>query len=160
VSQPKECGTVRISLRQRRALPGGYAVECEELGMVPGKPKCQLESCAKSALISLESLGLCLEHFLSTCYERLDHLEPMIRRRTLEEAHMRAAYAFLEECSDRALFIALQQERLTNQDRSRLLNILLLTRHLQLLLKNPVGIFTDSLPHASAVLSGSGSRQK
>jgi hypothetical protein len=125
--------------------------------MVSGKPKCQLESCGNSALISLESLNLCLEHFLSTCYERIEHLEPMIRRRALEEPHMRAAYTFLEECSNRALLLALQQEQLTNLDRSRLLNILLLTRHLQLFLKNPVGIAGDSLPHASAAFSGSGS---
>lgn len=128
--------------------------------MVPGKPKCQLEFCAKSAVISLESLGFCLEHFLSTCYERIDHLEPMIRRRTLEEPQVQAAYAFLEECSDRALLIALQQEHLTNLDRSRLLNILLLTRHLQLFLKNTVGIVAESRPLATAALSSSGSREK
>lgn len=128
--------------------------------MVPGKPKCQLEFCAESALISLESLGFCLEHFLSTCYERLDHLEPMIRRRTLEEPQGQAAYAFLEECSDRALLVALQQEHLTNLDRSRLLNILLLTRHLQLFLKNTVGIVAESRPLATAALSSSGSREK
>lgn len=128
--------------------------------MIPGEPKCQLDFCAKSAIISLESLGLCLEHFLSSCYERLDYLEPMVRSRSLEEPHRRVAYAFLEECSDRALLLALQQEHLTNLDRSRLLNILLLTRHLQLILKNPVGIVLDSIPYTLAVLSSSGSRQK
>jgi hypothetical protein len=130
------------------------------LNMVSGKAKCQLESCANSALISLESLGLCLEHFLSTCYERLDHLEPKIRRRTLEEPQVQTVYAFLEECSDRALLIALQQEHLTNLDRSRLLNILLLTRHLQLFLKNTVGSVAESRPLATAAPSSSGSREK
>ena len=130
------------------------------LNMVSGKAKCQLESCANSALISLESLGLCLEHFLSTCYERLDHLEPKIRRRTLEEPQVQTVYAFLEECSDRALLIALQQEHLTNLDRSRLLNILLLTRHLQLFLKNTVGSVAESRPLATAALSSSGSQEK
>ena len=128
--------------------------------MIPGEAKCQLDFCAKSAIISLESLGLCLEHFLFSCYERLDYLEPMVRSRPMEEPHKRAAYAFLEECSNRALLLALRQEHLTNLDRSRLLNILLLTRHLQLLLKNSAGIVADSLPHASAVLSSSGSRGK
>jgi hypothetical protein len=128
--------------------------------MVSGKAKCQLESCANSALISLESLGLCLEHFLSTCYERLDHLEPKIRRRTLEEPQVQPVYAFLEECSDRALLIALQQEHLTNLDRSRLLNILLLTRHLQLFLKNTVGSVVEPRPLATAAFSSSGSREK
>jgi hypothetical protein len=130
------------------------------LNMVSGKAKCQLESCTNSALISLESLGLCLEHFLSTCYERLDHLEPKIRRRTLEEPQVQTVYAFLEECSDRALLIALQQEHLTNLDRSRLLNILLLTRHLQLFLKNTVGSVAEARPLATAALSSSGSREK
>jgi len=75
--------------------------------MIPGEPKCQLDFCTKSAIISLESLGLCLEHFLSSCYERLDCLEPMVRSRSLKEP--RVAYAFLEECSDRALLLARQQ---------------------------------------------------
>jgi hypothetical protein len=128
--------------------------------MIPGEPKCQLDFCAQSAMISLDSLGLCLEHFLFSCYERLDYLEPMVRSRSLEEPHRRAAYAFLEQCSDRALLLALQQEHLTNLDRSRLLNILLLTRDLQLVLKSPVGIVLDSSCFTSPVLSSSGSRQK
>jgi len=128
--------------------------------MIPGEPKCKLDFCAKSAIISLESLGLCLEHFLSSCYERLDYLEPMVRSRSLEEPHRRAAYAFLEECSDRALLVALQQEHLTNLDRSRLLNILLLTRHFQMILKNPVAIGLDSIPYTSTVLSSTGPRQR
>ena len=127
--------------------------------MMPGKAKCQLDSCANSALISLESLGLCLEHFLSTCYERLDNLEPKIRRRTLEQTQVQTVYAFLEECSDRALLIALQQDNLSNLDRSRLLNILLLTRHLQLFLKNTLGILGESRPLAAAAPSSSGSRR-
>ena len=128
--------------------------------MLPGEPKCKLDFCTKSAIISLESLGLCLEHFLSSCYERMDYLDPMVRSRSLEEPHRRAAYAFLEECSDRALLLALQQEHLTNLDRSRLLNILLLARHLQLTLKNPLGIVIYSIPYTSAVLSSSGPRQR
>jgi hypothetical protein len=36
---------------------------------------------------------------------------------------------------------------------------LLLTRHLQLILKYPVGIVLDSIPYTSAVLSSSGPRQ-
>ena len=59
-----------------------------------------------------------------------------------------------------ALLLALQQEHLTNLDRSRLLNILLLARHLQLTLKNPLGIVMDSIPYTSAVLSSSGPRQR
>lgn len=128
--------------------------------MLRGKTECTLNFCAKSAVISLDSLDLCLEHFLSSCYERLDYLEPVVRSRSLQESHGRATYAFLEKCSDCALLLALQQEHLTNLDRSRLLNILLLTRDLQLLLKNPLGIVVDSLPRASTFVSSSASRQK
>src|SRR5579859_640533 len=135
-------------------------VGARNLGMEQAKRDCKLNICANSAVISLESLDLCIDHFLSSCYERLDNLEPLVRTRSLEESQRRSAYVFLEESSNCALLIALRQEHLTNLDRSRLLNILLLTRHLQLLLKNPLGIASDSLPRASPVFSSSGSQRR
>jgi len=128
--------------------------------MEQAKRNCKLTLCGNSAVISLESLDLCLGHFLSSCYQRLDNLEPLIRARSLEEWQRRSAYAFLEESSNCALLIALHQEHLTNLDRSRLLDILLMTRNLQLLLKNPVGIVVDSVRYASTALSANSSQKK
>jgi len=102
-----------------------------------GKQKCKASRCASAAVISLESRDYCLDHFLGCCYERLDKLEPEIRRRSLEELEIPAAVAFLVECSNRALFISLRHEPLSNLDRSRLLNILLLSGNLNAFWTNP-----------------------
>ena len=103
-----------------------------------GKQESKANCCVEPAVITLESRNLCLDHFLGCCYERLDKLEPKIRRRTLEDLEIPAAAVFLVECSNRVLFICLRQESLSNLDRSRLLNILLLSGDLQCLLDKPL----------------------
>jgi hypothetical protein len=103
-----------------------------------GKQECKVNCCAEPVVITLESRDLCLDHFLGCCYERLDKLELRIRRRPLEEPEIPAVAAFLIECSDRALLICLRHEPLSNLDRSRLLNILLLSGDLQCRLGKPL----------------------
>ena len=106
--------------------------------MVSGKSECEEGYCANSAVIALESRHLCLDHFLACCYERLDRLEPMVRSRSLEGAEILSADAFLKECSNLVLLICLRFENLSNLERSRLLNILLLSGDLQLRLCQPL----------------------
>ncbi|HET7107505.1 MAG TPA: hypothetical protein VFI38_11900 [Candidatus Acidoferrum sp.] len=108
-----------------------------------------MNCCAELAVITLESRDLCLEHFLGCSYERLDKLEPRIRRRALEEPEIPAVAAFLFECSNRALFISLQHQQLSNLDRSRLLNILLLSGDLQCLLDKPLLSNENPVSHRS-----------
>jgi hypothetical protein len=103
-----------------------------------GKQECNVNCCSEPAVISLEARDLCLEHFFGCCYECLDKLEPRIRRRSLEEAEILEAAALLIECSNTALFLCLRHEPLSNLDRSRLLNILLLSGDLQCLLDKPL----------------------
>ena len=114
------------------------------IDMVSGKSECRTGYCAESAVISLAGQDLCLDHFLACCYERLDRLEPMIRSRSLEETERLAARVFLEECSNRVLMVCLRHQRLTNMERSRLLNILLLSGDLQLRLYKPLVKNVDS----------------
>jgi hypothetical protein len=108
------------------------------MDMVSAKPECKVSRCAKSAVTDLAGQDLCLDHFLASCHERLDKLEPVVCRPSLEAAENLAAGAFLEECSKRTLFICHRHEYLSNLDRSRLLNILLQAGHLQLQLRKPV----------------------
>jgi hypothetical protein len=143
--------TSRMNSRNEWRWLANTPVGARNLGMEQAKRNCKLNLCANSAVISFESLDLCLEHFLSGCYERLDNLEPLVRTRSLEDLQRRVASVFLEESSNCALLNALHQQHLTNLDRSRLLHILLMTRDLQLLLKQSLGVFDDSFPHASAV---------
>jgi hypothetical protein len=119
-----------------------------------GKQECKVNCCAKPAVVALESRDLCLDHFLGCRYERLDQLEPLVRRRSLEKPENLAAAAFLVECSNRALLISLRHESLSNLDRSRLLNILLLSGDLQSLLDKPLLKNEDSVSDRSRFLAG------
>lgn len=103
-----------------------------------GKQECGVNCCSNPVIVSLEFRDLCLDHFFGYCYERLDKLEPMVRRRSLETPEQLAAAAFLVECANGALRISLRHEPLSNLDRSRLLNILLLSGDLQCLLDKPL----------------------
>jgi hypothetical protein len=99
------------------------------------KMDCKAGGCANSAVIVLSGREFCLNHFVETCYEQLDQLEPKLRRRPLEAGEVCAAKNFLEECSNRTLAVCLRTERLTNVERSRLLDILLSCGDLQLILQ-------------------------
>lgn len=127
------------------------------MDMVSVKAECRISHCTKSAVTALSGEELCLDHFFACCYERLDQLEPMVRRRSLEVSENLAARAFLEECSHRTLLICLRHELLSNLDRSRLLNILLLTGDLQLLLRKKLIRHADSVSDLSALFFGKSS---
>ena len=104
------------------------------MDILTSKESCKTDSCANSAVITLAGRELCLDHFFASCYERLDIVEPMVRGRSVDSTEVQAVRAVLEECSNRALLISLRHEHLNNLDRSRLLEILLLSGDLQLLL--------------------------
>jgi hypothetical protein len=106
------------------------------MDILKNKESCKAGSCAKPAVISLAARELCLDHFFFSCYERLDTLEPMVRSRALEATEVQAVRGLLEECSNRTLLVCLRHECLTNLDRSRLLDILLLCGDLQQLVSN------------------------
>ena len=102
--------------------------------MLKSKENCKAGECARPAVVSLAGRELCLDHFFTSCYERLDMLEPMARSRALDSAQLPAIRGLLDECSSRTLLVCLRHEPLTNLDRSRLLDILLLCGDLQLLI--------------------------
>jgi hypothetical protein len=104
------------------------------MDILKNKENCKAGSCAKPAVISLSSRELCLDHFLFSCYERLDTIEPQVRSRLVDRTEVQAIRGLLEECSNRTLLVCLRHEPLTNLDRSRLLEILLLCGELQLML--------------------------
>jgi hypothetical protein len=114
------------------------------INMVSVKAGCKGNSCGKSAVGVLGGQDLCLDHFIARCYERLDILEPRVRSRSLEEQERRTVRAFLEECLNGALRVSLRHDNLTNLDRSRLLNILLLSGDLHLTLQLPLAACRDS----------------
>jgi hypothetical protein len=114
------------------------------------KIDCSGSGCENSAMIILDGQHFCLDHFFSSCYERLDQLEPLVRRSSLDAAEAKAVRIFLQECSDRALFISLRYDLLTNLERSRLLEILLSCSELQSLLRRVPPALSDFVPHVQS----------
>jgi hypothetical protein len=98
---------------------------------------CRVGSCSGAAVATLDRQALCLNHFLSRCYERLENLEPRGRKFSSEPVDIASMRAFIEECSRKALDISLQSKSLTNLQRGRLLDILLWAGELFLLLRAP-----------------------
>jgi hypothetical protein len=102
---------------------------------------CALDSCKGAAVTSLAQQDLCLNHFLSRCYEDLDRIDPRGRRYRTEAADCAAMRNFIEECSRKALEVSVRCESLTNLQRGRLLDIMLWAGELFLLLRtSPNGL--------------------
>ncbi len=99
--------------------------------------KCGVGSCGGAVVATLDHQALCLNHFLSRCYEKLENLEPRGRKFSAEPVDLASMRAFVEECSRKALDISLHSQSLTNLQRGRLLDILLWAGELFLLLRAP-----------------------
>jgi hypothetical protein len=87
---------------------------------------CAVEGCHDLAAAALDEQTLCLDHFLSRCYQTLEtydgHRDHTYIVHDAERAQRRR---FLEECSTQALNVGLHNENLNNLQRSRLLDVLL-----------------------------------
>jgi hypothetical protein len=124
------------------------------MDMESAKAECKVSSCGKSSIVALGGQDLCLDHFLASCYEQLDKLELLVRRQSLSPTESLAAGIFLEECASCTLVICLRHEHLSNMDRSRLLNVLLMTGELRLQLRKPLLHLADTSSPLSAVFLG------
>jgi len=106
---------------------------------------CAVDFCEGAAVASLAQQNFCLNHFIDLCYENLQRIDPRgqkMGRVNLDRASLRA---FIEECSRRALDVALHCDDIDNLQRGRLLDILLWAGELFLLLRAPTRGFADSI---------------
>jgi len=98
---------------------------------------CTLDSCKSAAVAVLAEQNLCLNHFISYCYEHLERFDPRSRRNRDETLDIPGKRQFVEECSRAALDLSFRCETLTNLHRGRLLDIMLWAGELFLLLRVP-----------------------
>ena len=110
-----------------------------------GKRNCRMGSCSGTAITTLDRQALCLNHFLSRCYEKLEGVDPRGRRFSAEAVDVASMRAFIEECSRKALDVSLQSKNLSNLQRGRLLDILLWAGELFLLLRAPRASLAESI---------------
>ena len=116
---------------------------------------CRMGSCSGAAVATLDHQALCLNHFLSRCYEKLANLEPRGRKFSSEPVDIASMRAFIEECSRKALDISLHSQSLTNLQRGRLLDILLWAGELFLLLRAPRLTLAQSIASSDDLLASS-----
>ncbi len=115
---------------------------------------CRVGSCGGAAVASLDHQALCLNHFLSRCYEKLGKLEPRGRKfSAAEPVDLTSMRVFIEECSRKALDISLHSQTLTNLQRGRLLDILLWAGELFLLLRAPRLTLAQSIASSDDLLA-------
>jgi hypothetical protein len=117
---------------------------------------CRVASCGSAAITALDHQALCLNHFLSRCYEKLEKLEPRGRKfSAAEPVDIASMRTFIEECSRKALDISLHSQDLTNLQRGRLLDILLWAGELFLLLRAPRLTLAQSIASSDEQLASS-----
>ncbi len=117
---------------------------------------CRVGSCNGAAVATLDHQALCLNHFLSRCYEKLEGFDPRGRKfSAAESVDLTSMRAFIEECSRKALDISLHSQSLTNLQRGRLLDILLWAGELFLLLRAPRLTLAQSIASSDEHLAAS-----
>jgi hypothetical protein len=129
-------------------VASGTGVERLELGAISTMFEdkiCAVDFCEGAAVASLAQQDFCLNHFIDLCYENLQRIDSRGRKQDRVNLDPALLRAFIEECSRRALEVALHCDDITNLQRGRLLDILLWAGELFLLLRAPTRGFADSL---------------
>jgi hypothetical protein len=127
---------------------GGVGVERLELGAISKMFEdniCAVDFCEGAAVASLAQQDFCLDHFIELCYENLQRIDPRGQKMGRANLDLASLRAFIEECSRRALDVALHCDDISNLQRGRLLDILLWAGELFLLLRAPSRGFADSI---------------
>jgi hypothetical protein len=107
---------------------------------------CSMDCCQGAAAASLAQQNLCLNHFLSRCYEHLHRLDAQRHALELDALDLARTTTFVEECSRRAFEVSFRCPDITNLQRGRLLDILLWASDLYLALRaKPLRLAKSSL---------------
>ncbi len=86
---------------------------------------CNHPGCTNPRVCALEGLQLCMSHFISACYRKLDELAELIQQRDFKSTSVHPIRRFLVECTSQAVSQALKVQGIRNQERAQLLDILL-----------------------------------
>src|SRR2546425_3986024 len=81
---------------------------------------CGAPGCSRPAAGSVELRPLCMEHFLTSCYAKLDRCAQQLREQPLEKSTVESMQQFVEESARQATHIAHTVDDLDNLQRARL----------------------------------------
>ena len=90
-----------------------------------GNEQCKIKDCGLEAAATLEGEALCRQHFISTCYTRLDQFEAIRKGPGLVPAKTESVRRFVHECMRAADEMEHTAKDLDNLDRAKLLHIIL-----------------------------------
>jgi hypothetical protein len=97
--------------------------------------QCSVSGCNEAIAASLDGEALCRQHFLSTCYTRLDQYDEIRKGPGLSATNTESVRRFVHECTRIADDMEHSAQDLDNLDRAKLLHIILsaseLGRHLR-----------------------------
>jgi hypothetical protein len=85
---------------------------------------CDGDNCGRPAMTTIELRFLCVDHFVSFCYDRLNQCRPLPFCDPDDDS-IEANERFLRQCSDQAAYLLRPLLGLDNLDRARLFDILL-----------------------------------
>src|ERR1700719_1987835 len=86
---------------------------------------CGVASCNHSVVASIEGEALCREHFIASCYTRLDQYDRLRKESSLSVADAEQVRRFIHECTRQADEIENAAQDLNNLERAKLLHIIL-----------------------------------
>lgn len=85
---------------------------------------CDGDNCGRPAMTNIELRFLCVDHFISFCYDQLNQCSPIPFCGPDDES-AESNERFLRQCSDQAANLLRPLRGLDNLDRARLFDILL-----------------------------------
>lgn len=104
---------------------GAVKLELGAISKMSEDKICAVDFCEGAAVASLAQQDFCLNHFIDLCYENLQRIDPRMQKIGRLPLELPALRTFIEECSQRALDVALHCKEIDNLQRGRLLDILL-----------------------------------
>jgi len=135
------------TIKPLQAVSGAFVLNLGAMSRMSQNRICAVDFCEGHAGATLAQQDFCVNHFIELCYENLHRIDPRGRQEGRWALELPVMRAFIEECSRRALEVAMRCEDLSNLQRGRLLDILLWAGELFLLLRVPRPAFADTVLH-------------
>jgi hypothetical protein len=116
---------------------------------------CSVAECPQSVAASIDGEALCREHFISSCYMRLDRYDEVRQKNGLNVSDAEDARRFIHDCTRQADEMEHEAQDLDNLERAKLLHIILTASELgRFLRRSPRKVASIAVRLSSEKLGG------
>jgi hypothetical protein len=116
---------------------------------------CSVAECPRSVAASIDGAALCRNHFISSCYARLDRYEEVRQKNGLSVSDAEDARRFIHDCTRQADEMEHEAKDLDNLERAKLLHIMLTASELgRFLRRSPRKVASIAVRLSSEKLGG------